>query len=141
MGQKGQRAGWIRQMAMGGVLSERLHILGATIDEDVMSIEIDSTYGLKPCGDMVLIKRDKAASVTPGGLTLPEQARLPPQTGLVLAVGPGEKLPSGERSPCFVRPGQRVLFGAQFGTRVEGHEDLHIVREGAILAVQEDPNG
>lgn len=122
-------------------MSERLHILGATIDDEHLSIEIDSTYGLKPCGDMILIRRDKAASVTPGGLTLPEQARLLPQTGVVLAVGPGEKLPSGERSPCWVRPGSRVLFGAQFGTKVDGHEDLHIVREGAILAVQEDPNG
>lgn len=122
-------------------MSERLHILGATIDENHMSIEVDTSAGIQPCGDMVLIRRDKALSVTAGGLTLPEQARLPPQTGTVLAVGPGEKLPSGERSPCWVRPGQRVLFGAQFGTKIEGHEDLHIVREGAILAIQEDPNG
>lgn len=123
------------------MMSERLHILGATIDEDAMHIQVDETYGIKPFGDMVLIRRDKAPTQSPGGLTLPEQARLPPQTGVVLAVGPGEKLPSGERSPILCRPGMRVLFGAQFGTKIEGHEDLHMVREGAVMAQLEDANG
>lgn len=117
-----------------------MKLLGAQIDEEKMTIQLDpmDTHGFRTLGDYVLIRRDRAPSQSPGGLTLPEQARLPPQTGVVLSVGPGEKLPSGDRSPCMVRPGDRVLFGAQFGTRVEGYEDLHIVREGAVLAVKED---
>lgn len=113
-------------------------ILTANIDEDRLSIQIDQTYGIRPLGDFCLIKNDKPADVSPGGLTIPEQARLRPQTGMVLAVGPGEKLPSGERSPIMVRPGMRVYFGAQFGTKIQDHEDLHIVREGAILAVKDE---
>jgi len=95
-------------------------------------------FGIRPLGDMVLIQNDLPEEVTKGGVIIAESGRVMPQTGTVLATGPGEKLPSGERSPVMVRKGQRVLFGAQFGTVVQGHERLHIVREGAILAVKED---
>jgi chaperonin GroES len=113
-------------------------ILSASIDENLLSIRMDETCGIRPLGDFCLVRNDRPAEVSPGGLTIPEQARLRPQTGVVLAVGPGEKLPSGERSPVMVRPGMRVYFGAQFGTRIQDHDDLHIVREGAILAIKDE---
>lgn len=45
--------------------------------------------GLEPLGDRVIVEPDPAAEQTAGGIILPEQGRELPQSGTVVAVGPG----------------------------------------------------
>jgi chaperonin GroES len=91
---------------------------------------------IKPLGDHVLIRRVEAEGVTKGGIVLPESAKEKPKEGIVLALGDGRMLDSGERQPFQVKLEDRVLFSSYAGTeiKIEG-EDLLLVREDEILAV------
>jgi len=93
---------------------------------------------IKPLGDHVLIRRVEAESKTKGGIVLPESAKEKPREGIVLAVGDGRMLDSGERQAFQVKVEDRVLFSSYAGTeiKVQG-EDLLLVREDEILAVIE----
>jgi chaperonin GroES len=42
-----------------------------------------------PLGERLIVRRNEAATHTPGGLALPSRAQDRPQSGVVLAVGPG----------------------------------------------------
>ena len=91
---------------------------------------------LVPLGENVIIKRTEAEETTPGGIVLPETAQDKPQTGRVLSVGDGRRLPDGTRTPSQVNEGDRVLFKAWAGTEVLVDGDrLLIMDEDEILAV------
>lgn len=91
---------------------------------------------IKPLGDQVLIRRVEAENMTKGGIVLPESAKEKPKEGIVLALGDGRLLDSGERKPFQVKIEDRVLFSSYAGTeiKIQG-EDLLLVREDEILAV------
>jgi chaperonin GroES len=90
---------------------------------------------INPLEDRVVVKRSDAETKTAGGIFLPENAKEKPQMGLVLAVGPGKQLDSGERATPDVKAGDKVLFGKYSGTEitVDG-EEVVILRESDILA-------
>jgi chaperonin GroES len=86
----------------------------------------------------VVVKRLEADSRTSGVIVLPDSAKDKPHEGRVLSVGDGRLRPDGNRSPCQVHEGDRIVFSNWSGTevKVDGHE-LLIVREDDILAVLE----
>src|SRR5215210_3457555 len=83
---------------------------------------------IRPLEDRVVIQQIEAEEKTAGGIVLPDTAKVKPQRGKVLAVGPGKLLDSGERAEIGVKEGDEVLFGKYSGTEIK------ILRESDILA-------
>lgn len=91
---------------------------------------------LKPLGDRVIVKADEAETTTASGLYLAKETKEKPQTGTVLAVGPGKLGKTGEHLPMPVKEGDRVVFGKYGGTEIEVEgEDVLILRADDIYAV------
>ncbi len=93
---------------------------------------------VKPLQDRILIKRIEEEQKTKGGIIIPDAAKEKPQEGIVVAVGDGKVLDSGQRVAPEVKPGDKILFGKYSGTeiKVDGEEHL-ILREDDILAIVE----
>jgi chaperonin GroES len=89
---------------------------------------------IRPLDDRVVVKPLDAEEVTAGGIVLPDTAKEKPQTGEIVAVGPGKRLDDGERAGLAVKVGDHVIYGKYSGTeiKVEG-EELKILRESDIL--------
>ncbi len=90
---------------------------------------------LKPLDDRVVVEPVQAEEMTAGGIVLPDSAKEKPQRGIVLAVGPGKLLDSGERGKLSVVVGDEVIYGKYSGAEheIDGRE-VKIVRESDILA-------
>ncbi len=90
---------------------------------------------LNPLDDRIVIEPNVAEEVTAGGIVLPDAAQEKPQSGNVIAVGPGRLLESGERCPVAVEVGDEVLYGKYGGTDIEvSGKEVKILRESDILA-------
>jgi chaperonin GroES len=91
----------------------------------------------KPLGDRVIIEPQAAEQTTRSGIVLPDTAQEKPQTGTVVAVGPGKTSDEGKTLPMNLKEGDVVIYAKYGGTelKVEGSEYL-IVRESDVLAVQ-----
>ena len=94
---------------------------------------------VKPLQDRILIKRIEEEEKTKGGIIIPDAAKEKPQEGMVVAVGDGKILESGQKAALTVKPGDKILFGKYSGTeiKVDGEEHL-ILREDDVLAIVED---
>jgi chaperonin GroES len=101
-----------------------------------MSSKTAKTSTITPLGDRVLLRRVEAEERTKGGIVLPDTAKEKPREGIVVAVGKGRMLDSGERVPFTVKARDRILFSSYAGTeiKIEGEEYL-ILGEDEILAV------
>jgi len=91
------------------------------------------SFGMKPLGSRVVIKKLEAEEKTQGGIILAGGAKEKPQTAEVVAVGPGTKDEVME-----VKPGDKVVFSKYAGTDVkyDGCE-YTIMNQADILAVVE----
>ena len=91
---------------------------------------------LKPLHDRVVIERVPAEEKTASGIVLPSSASEKPDMGVVLSVGGGKLLDSGNKIPMNVKPGDKVVFGKYSGQsiKIDGKE-LLIMREEDILGV------
>ncbi len=91
---------------------------------------------VRPLQDRILVERVESEGKTKGGLYIPDSAKEKPAEGIVLAVGPGKTLDSGELAPPQVSVNDRVLFGKYSGTeiKIDGEERL-IIREDDILGI------
>lgn len=90
----------------------------------------------RPMEDRVLVEAVEADERTVGGIILPDSAREKPQRGIVITIGPGKLLDSGQRGEMGVSVGDEVFYGKYSGTEVEFGSDQYVVlREGDILAV------
>ena len=90
---------------------------------------------IRPLGDRVVVKVVKEEK-TAGGLVLPDNAQEKPQTGEVLAVGPGKILDNGSRTTVDVQMGDKVLFAKYSGTEVKlDGETYLLIAEKDILGV------
>ena len=68
---------------------------------------------LRPLGDRVLVKPEKAEQKTASGLYISSGAQEKPQRGEVIAVGAGKLDDKGERIPVDVKVGDEgILFGS-----------------------------
>ncbi|MEM1354308.1 MAG: co-chaperone GroES [Planctomycetota bacterium] len=91
---------------------------------------------IKPLEDRVLVLPDSAEEVTASGIYLPEAAKEKPQTGKVVAVGPGKLTDTGERGALSVKAGDTVMFGKYGGSEIDIDGVEHkILRESELLAV------
>ena len=91
---------------------------------------------LKPLGDRVIIKQDEAETTTASGLFLAGDSKEKPQTGTVLAVGPGKMDKDGNFLPMPVKEGDRVVYSKYGGNEIAcDDEDVLIVRADDIFAV------
>ena len=91
---------------------------------------------LKPLDDRIVIQPDKAEEKTKSGIYLPEAAKEKPQTGKVVAAGPGKTNDDGQRISLAVSVGDTVLYGKYAGTEVElDGETYMIMRESELLGV------
>ncbi len=92
----------------------------------------------RPLHDRVVVRRLEEDERSKGGIIIPDTAKEKPQTGEVVAVGPGERDDKGTLQPLDVKPGDRVLFGKWSGTEVKiDDEDLLIMKESDLLGVLE----
>jgi chaperonin GroES len=93
---------------------------------------------VRPLGDKILVRRVEAEKKTKGGIVLPDTAKEKPAEGMVLAVGSGKLLDSGERAPFQVKKGDRIIFTSYSGSEitVDG-EELLVMGEEDVLAVVE----
>lgn len=92
---------------------------------------------LQPLGDRVVVKPDADQDVrTSSGLVIPDTAREKPQTGAVVAVGPGALDDDGDRLPMDVKVGDTVLYSKFAGTefKVDGAEHL-VLSQRDLLAI------
>ena len=91
------------------------------------------SFGIKPLGSRVVIKKLEAEEKTEGGIILTSSAQEKPQMADVVAVGPGTKDEEME-----LKAGDKVVFSKYAGTDVkyEG-EEYTIMSQGDILAVVE----
>lgn len=97
---------------------------------------MSTTTIAKPIADRIVVKREAADEVTPGGIVLPDNAKDKPTRGRVVAVGSGRLLDDGTRCPMEVAEGDNVVFGAYGGTEVEiDGEELIVLRESDVLFV------
>ena len=93
--------------------------------------------GVMPLGDRVLIKPDSPETVTSFGIIIPDSSKEKPESGLVVAVGPGRRNEKGERIPLDVRAGDRVYFKKPWDEpiKVDGVE-YYVVSESDITLIQ-----
>lgn len=91
---------------------------------------------LKPLGDRVIVKQDEAEEKTASGLFLASDSKEKPQTGTVLAVGPGKLGKDGKPMSMPVKEGDRVVYSKYGGNEVLcDDEEVLIVRADDIYAV------
>lgn len=93
---------------------------------------------IKPLDDRVLVKSTEAEEKTASGIYLPEGAKEKPQTGKIVAAGPGKLNDDGSRSKLTVKKGDTVLYGKYAGTEIDVDGVTHmIMRESELLGVME----
>ena len=94
---------------------------------------------LRPLGDRVLVKPEKAEQKTASGLYISSGAQEKPQRGEVIAVGAGKLDDKGERIPVDVKVGEVVIYGKYGGNevKIDGEEYL-LMRDSDIYAVVEE---
>ena len=94
---------------------------------------------LRPLGDRVLVKPEKAEQKTASGLYISSGAQEKPQRGEVIAVGAGRLDDKGERIPVDVKVGDVVIYGKYGGNevKIDGEEYL-LMRDSDIYAVVEE---
>ena len=92
----------------------------------------------RPLHDRVVVQRIEENQKTAGGIIIPDTAAEKPQTGKVIAVGPGARGEDGKIEPLDVKAGDKVLFGKWSGTEVKlDGEELLIMKESDIMGVLE----
>ena len=88
-----------------------------------------------PHNDRILVSPSPTEDKTPGGIIVPDSAdKLRPNTGTVIAVGPGKHSPKGVLIPITIKPGDKVLFPKNCFDEVSiGGESFYIMSESAVM--------
>ena len=91
------------------------------------------SFGIKPLGNRVVIKRVEAEEKTASGIVLPGQAKEKPQMAEIVAVGPGT-----EEEKMDVKVGDTVIFSQYAGTEIKYQgEEYTILTQRDVLAIVE----
>jgi chaperonin GroES len=97
------------------------------------------SISIKPLGNRVVVEPIEQEDVTASGIVLPDTAKEKPQTGMVLAAGPGERDEDGKRISMDVEVGDKVLFAKYAGTELKmDGKKLLILRETDLLGIVEE---
>jgi len=95
-----------------------------------------SKQKIQPLFDNVLIKPLEGEEKTPSGIVLPDSAKEKPQTGEVMAVGPGGHDEKGNPVKMTVKVGDKVMYKKWGGNEVKvGSEEWTMVEQKDILAI------
>jgi chaperonin GroES len=93
---------------------------------------------IRPLNEKIVVKRVEAEEKTKGGIVLPDTAKEKPKEGVVISLGSGKLLESGDRAKFQVKEKDRVLFSSYAGTEVKiDGQDYLIMNEDDVLAVLE----
>jgi len=94
---------------------------------------------MKPINDNVIVKQDDKETKSSGGIILSDNQADRPVEGVVIAVGNGRTLPTGERSKMTVKAGDKVLFAKHAGSEVKhGDEKYLVMLEDDIKIILEE---
>ena len=94
---------------------------------------------IRPLYDRIVVRRQEENNTSPGGIVIPDTAKEKPARGVVIAVGAGKLLDTGDMRPVAVKVGEQILFGKYAGTEVSiSGEDLVVMREDDIMGVIEE---
>lgn len=96
-----------------------------------------SDLRILPLHDRVVIAKEERDTKTRSGIYIPETAKEEkPESGTVVAVGPGRLLDDGSRASMTVSVGDTVLFSkyAPEEIMVDGMNYI-VIREDSILAI------
>jgi chaperonin GroES len=93
---------------------------------------------IRPIGEHIVVRRQKADERTPGGIVLPDQAQDKRCFGEVLATGTGHMLQDGTRVPLQVKDGEVIMFTKYAGFEQKDlGDDVIVIRESDVLGVVE----
>ena len=93
---------------------------------------------IKPLADRVVVESCNAETKTSSGIIIPDTAQEKPQEGIVIAIGQGKLLESGERLPMNIKVGDHVIFATYSGSEIKlDDNDYIIMREEDVLALLE----
>ncbi len=91
---------------------------------------------IKPLFNNVLVKPLEAETKTASGIILPDSAKKESQVGEIVAVGPGDVTPKGEKIPMTLKVGQKVMYKKWGGNEVKvKDEEWTIIDQKDILAI------
>ncbi|MEG0829949.1 MAG: co-chaperone GroES [Anaerovoracaceae bacterium] len=91
------------------------------------------SFGIKPLGNRVVIKRVEAEEKTASGIVLPGQAKEQPQMAKIITVGPGT-----EDEKMELSAGDTVIFSQYAGTEIKYQGvGYTILAQKDILAIVE----
>ncbi len=83
---------------------------------------------LKPLGGRVIVRPNEDDDQrTASGLVIPDTAKEKPQTGTIMAVGPGDLSDDGERIPLDVSEGDVVVYSKFAGTELKHEGDEYLI--------------
>jgi chaperonin GroES len=83
---------------------------------------------LKPLGGRVIVMpNEDDEQRTASGLVIPDTAKEKPQTGTIMAVGPGDLSDDGERIPLDVSEGDVVVYSKFAGTELKYEGDEYLI--------------
>lgn len=88
-----------------------------------------------PLGNRIVVEpSEEEASVSAGGIYIPDTAKEKPQEGTVVAVGPGKLNDDGSRSSMELAVGDTVVYSKYGGTEYrEGDIEYLVLREDDVL--------
>lgn len=93
---------------------------------------------IQPLFGNVLVKPLETETKTASGIILPETAKKESTVGEIMAIGPGDTTPKGEKIPMVVKVGQKVMYKKWGGNEVKvGTEEWMMVEQKDILAIIE----
>jgi len=92
---------------------------------------------IRPLHDRVLVRREEEEEKSSGGILLTGSAREKSNKGVVVAVGTGRVLDSGQVLPVSVKVGDRVVFASYAGSQTvkDGEDELIFMSESEIYGV------
>ena len=98
-----------------------------------MTTETQVTF--KPVGNRIVVEPlDEETELSTGGIYIPDTAKERPQSGRVVAVGPGKLTDDGVRLPMEVGVGDVVVYSKYGGTEYkEGDIEYLVLRDDDVL--------
>jgi len=91
---------------------------------------------IQPLFDNVLVKPLQAEETLPSGIVLPDSAKEKPQTGQIMAVGPGGTDDKGNPIKMVVKVSQKVMYKKWGGNEVKVNgQEWMLVEQKDILAI------
>lgn len=94
---------------------------------------------LKPLSNHVIVKAASPQEMTKSGIVLPDAGdSAKPETGEVIAIGPGRLLDSGQLAPMNVKIGDQVVFKKYSPDEIKVDDQEYLVlSESDIIAIIE----